>query len=72
MARDGDNVLIVTYAELKKCLENSFNYLISPQFSIPHINSSEISDCLVNVITEMKHTLSISESRDNLEQNKSS
>lgn len=65
VTRDGDNVLIVTYAELKKCLENSFNFLLSPQFSLPHMSSSELSNDLINVTAEMKHTLSISESGDN-------
>lgn len=62
----------MTFAELKKCLENSFNYLISPQFSMPHINSSEVSNGLINVITESKHTLPISENNDNLKQKKQS
>ena len=36
MSRDEQNVLVVSYAELNKCLEQSFNECIQSSKTVPH------------------------------------
>lgn len=40
VSRDGENILIVSYAELRNCLDNSFGVLVSPEVNNPSIVSS--------------------------------
>lgn len=37
VSRDGENILIVSYAELRNCLDNSFGVLVSPELNNPSI-----------------------------------
>lgn len=39
VSRDGENLLIVSYAELRKCLDNSFEVLTCSQFNNSSMNA---------------------------------